>query len=162
MYAGNSLAIALRKSIAKQNKGKTVLKEFKEFAMRGNVMDMAVGIIIGASFGKIVTSLVNDIIMPPIGLLMGKVDFSQLFIDISGGDHATLKAAEAVSAATIKYGAFIQTVLDFTIVAFAIFMVIKGMNTLRKKEEAKPPEPAKQSAEVALLTEIRDALKARH
>lgn len=139
-----------------------MLKEFKEFAMRGNVMDMAVGIIIGASFGKIVTSLVNDIIMPPIGLLMGKVDFSQLFIDISGGDYATLKAAEAASAATIKYGTFIQTVLDFTIVAFAIFMVIKGMNTLRKKEEAKPPEPAKQSAEVALLTEIRDALKARH
>lgn len=130
--------------------------------MRGNVMDMAVGIIIGASFGKIVTSLVNDIIMPPIGLLMGKVDFGQLFIDISGGDYPTLKAAEAASAATIKYGAFIQTVLDFTIVAFAIFMVIKGMNTLRKKEEAKPAEPAKQSAEVALLTEIRDALKSRN
>jgi large conductance mechanosensitive channel len=138
-----------------------VLKEFKEFAMRGNVMDMAVGIIIGASFGKIVTSLVNDIIMPPIGLLMGKVDFSQLFIDISGGDYPTLKAAEAASAATIKYGTFIQTVLDFAIVAFAIFMVIKGMNTLRKKEEAKPAEPAKQSAEVALLTEIRDTLKSR-
>jgi large conductance mechanosensitive channel len=143
-------------------RGKTVFKEFKEFAMRGNVMDMAVGIVIGASFGKIVTSLVNDVIMPPIGLLMGKVDFSQLFIDISGGDYPTLKAAEAASAATVKYGAFIQTVLDFTIVAFAIFMVIKGMNTLRKKEEAKPAEPAKQSAEVALLTEIRDALKARH
>ena len=121
--AGNCSAIAFHNKTAKYKKGKPVLKEFKEFAMRGNVLDMAVGIIIGASFGKIVTSLVNDVIMPPIGLLMGKVDFSQLFIDISGGDYPTLKAAEAASAATIKYGAFIQTVLDFTIVAFAIFMV---------------------------------------
>lgn len=144
-----------------QLKGNAVLKEFKEFAMRGNVMDMAVGIIIGASFGKIVTSLVNDVIMPPIGLLMGKVDFSQLFIDISGGDYPTLKAAEAASAATINYGAFIQTVLDFTIVAFAIFMVIKAMNRMKKKEEEKPAEPAKPSAEVQLLTEIRDSLKSR-
>jgi large conductance mechanosensitive channel len=138
-----------------------VLKEFKEFAMRGNVLDMAVGIIIGASFGKIVTSLVNDVIMPPIGLLMGKVDFSQLFIDLSGGDYATLKAAEAASAATIKYGMFIQTRLDFAIVAFAIFMVIKAMNKMKKKEEEKPAEPAKPSAEVELLTEIRDSLKSR-
>ncbi len=130
--------------------------------MRGNVLDMAIGIIIGASFGKIVTSLVNDVIMPPIGLLMGKVDFSQLFFDLSGGDYATLKAAEAASAATIKYGVFIQTILDFTIVAFAIFMVVKAMNKLKKKEEAKPAEPAKPSPEVALLTEIRDALKGRH
>jgi large conductance mechanosensitive channel len=122
-----------------------VLKEFKEFAMRGNVMDMAVGIIIGASFGKIVTSLVNDVIMPPIGLLMGKVDFSQLFIDLSGGDYPTLKAAEAASAATINYGAFIQTVLDFAIVAFAIFMVIKAMNRLQKKAEEQPSEPPKPS-----------------
>jgi large conductance mechanosensitive channel len=138
-----------------------VLKEFKEFAMRGNVLDMAVGIIIGASFGKIVTSLVNDVIMPPIGLLMGKVDFSQLFIDLSGGDYATLKAAEAASAATIKYGMFIQTILDFAIVAFAIFMVIKAMNKMKKKEEEKPAEPAKPSAEVELLMEIRDSLKSR-
>jgi large conductance mechanosensitive channel len=138
-----------------------VLKEFKEFAMRGNVLDMAVGIIIGASFGKIVTSLVSDIIMPPIGLLMGKVDFSQLFLNISGGDYATLKAAQEASAATINYGAFIQTVLDFLIVAFAIFMVIKGMNKLKRKEEEKPAEPPKPSAEVQLLTEIRDQLKAR-
>jgi large conductance mechanosensitive channel len=138
-----------------------VLKEFKEFAMRGNVMDMAVGIIIGASFGKIVTSLVNDVIMPPIGLLMGKVDFSQLFIDLSGGDYPTLKAAEAASAATINYGAFIQTVLDFAIVAFAIFMVIKAMNRLQKKAEEQPSEPPKPSAEVRLLTEIRDSLKSR-
>jgi large conductance mechanosensitive channel len=162
MDSGNAAAIAEEKSIPKHQEGTTVLKEFKEFAMRGNVLDMAVGIVIGASFGKIVTSLVNDVIMPPIGLLMGKVDFSQLFVDLSGGDYATLKAAEVASAATIKYGAFIQTILDFTIVAFAIFMVIKAMNKLKKKEEAKPAEPAKPTAEVALLTEIRDALKARH
>jgi len=129
--------------------------------MRGNVMDMAVGIVIGASFGKIVTSRVNDVIMQPIGLLMGKVDFSQLFIDLSGGDYPTLKAAEAASAATINYGAFIQTVLDFTIVAFAIFMGIKAMNRLQKKAEEQPSEPPKPSAEVQLLTEIRDSLKSR-
>jgi large conductance mechanosensitive channel len=142
-------------------KGKTVLKEFKAFAMRGNVVDMAVGIVIGASFGKIVSSLVGDVIMPPIGLLMGKVDFSQLFLNISGGDYATLAAAKEAGAATINYGAFLNTVLDFIIVAFAIFMVIKGMNKMKKKEEAKPAEPPKPSAEVLLLTEIRDSLRSR-
>lgn len=129
--------------------------------MRGNVVDMAVGIIIGASFGKIISSFVADVIMPPIGLLMGKVDFSQLFIDISGGGYATLAAAKEAGAATINYGTFINTVLDFVIVAFAIFMVIRGMNKMKKKEEEKPAEPAKPSAEVELLTEIRDSLKAR-
>lgn len=138
-----------------------MLDEFKKFAMRGNVVDMAVGIIIGASFGKIISSFVADVIMPPIGLLMGKVDFSQLFIDISGGGYATLAAAKEAGAATINYGTFINTVLDFVIVAFAIFMVIRGMNKLKKKEEEKPAEPAKPSAEVALLTEIRDSLKAK-
>ena len=138
-----------------------MLKEFKEFAMRGNVVDMAVGIIIGASFGKIVTSLVNDVIMPPIGLLLGRVDFSQLFLSLSGQEYATLTAAQQAGAATINYGVFIQTVLDFVIVAFAIFMVIKGMNRLKKKEEAKPDEPPKPSAEVQLLAEIRDSLKSR-
>jgi large conductance mechanosensitive channel len=118
---------------ANQKKGKTVLNEFKAFAMRGNVVDMAVGIVIGASFGKIVSSLVNDVIMPPIGLLMGKVDFSQLFLNISGGDFATLNAAKEAGAATINYGAFLNTVLDFVIVAFAIFMVVKGMNKMKKK-----------------------------
>jgi large conductance mechanosensitive channel len=141
--------------------GKKMLDEFKKFAMRGNVVDMAVGIIIGASFGKIISSFVADVIMPPIGLLMGKVDFSQLFIDISGGGYATLAAAKEAGAATINYGTFINTVLDFVIVAFAIFMVIRGMNKLKKKEEEKPAEPAKPSAEVALLTEIRDSLKAK-
>lgn len=136
-----------------------MLNEFKKFAMRGNVVDMAVGIIIGAAFGKIVSSIVNDIIMPPIGMLMGGVDFSNLFIDLSGGEYASLAAAEAAGAPLIKYGVFINTVLDFMIVAFAIFMVIKGMNRMKKKEEEKPAEPPKPSEEVELLKEIRDALR---
>ena len=136
-----------------------MLEEFKKFAMRGNVVDMAVGIIIGGAFGKIVSSLVNDIIMPPIGMAMGNVDFSQLFINLSGEDYASLAAAREAGAATINYGVFINTVLDFIIVAFAIFMVIKGMNNMKKKEEEKPAEPPKPSEEVLLLQEIRDALK---
>ncbi len=136
-----------------------MLNEFKKFAMRGNVVDMAVGIIIGAAFGKVVSSIVNDIIMPPIGLMMGGVDFSNLFVDLSGVGYATLAAAEAAGAPVIKYGVFVNTVLDFVIVAFAIFMVIKGMNSLKQKEEEKPKEPAKPSEEVVLLTEIRDSLK---
>ena len=136
-----------------------MLDEFKKFAMRGNVVDMAVGIVIGAGFGKIVSSVVNDIIMPPIGLLMGGVDFSNLFLDLSRSGHATLALAEEAGAPLIKYGVFINTVLDFLIVAFAIFMVIKGMNTLKKKEEEAPAEPPKPSPEVELLTDIRDALR---
>ena len=138
-----------------------MLKEFKEFALRGNVVDMAVGIIIGAAFGKIVTSLVNDVVMPPIGLLMGNVDFSQLFIDLSGSDYVTLTEAQEAGAATINYGAFINTLLDFVIVAFAIFLVIKGMNRLKRKQEETPEDAPKPSAEVQLLTEIRDSLKSR-
>lgn len=135
-----------------------MLKEFKAFAMRGNVVDMAVGIVIGAAFGKIVSSLVSDVIMPPIGLLMGGIDFSGLFFDPSMGGHATIAAAEAASAPIIKYGLFINTVLDFVIVAFAIFMVIKGLNKMKKTEEEKPKEAPKPSAEEKLLTEIRDLL----
>jgi len=135
-----------------------MLKEFKDFAMRGNVVDMAVGIVIGAAFGKIVSSLVADVIMPPIGLALGGVDFSNLFIDLSGAGYATLALAEEAGAPLIKYGAFINVVLDFVIVAFAIFMVIKGLNKMKKKEEEKPAEPPKPSAEEALLTEIRDLL----
>lgn len=127
--------------------------------MRGNVVDMAVGIIIGAAFGKIVSSLVNDVIMPPIGMLMGNMDFSQLFINLSGEDYATLAAAQEAGAATINYGVFVNAVLDFVIVAFAIFMVIRGMNKMQKQEEEKPAEPPKPSDEVLLLQEIRDALK---
>ena len=138
-----------------------MLQEFKEFAMRGNVVDMAVGIIIGAAFGKIVSSLVNDIIMPPIGMLMGNVDFSNLFVSLTGESYASVAAAEAAGAPIIKYGIFINTVLDFVIVAFAIFMVIRGMNKLKKEEDAAPPPPPKPSAEETLLTEIRDVLKAQ-
>src|SRR5690606_17560592 len=144
--------------------GIDMLREFKEFAMRGNVVDMAVGIIIGAAFGRIVTSLVNDIIMPPIGLLMGNMDFSNLFLALDGESYASLAAAETAGAPVLKYGLFINNVLDFVIAAFAIFMVIRGMNKLRRKQEGQPteePAPAAPSAEVQLLTEIRDALRTR-
>jgi large conductance mechanosensitive channel len=136
-----------------------VFKEFKEFAMRGNVMDMAVGIIIGAAFGKIVSSAVNDVVMPVIGKLVGGVDFSQLFINLSGGDYASLAAAQEAGAATLNYGNFLQVTFDFLIVALAIFMMVKAMNSMKKKEEEAPAEPAPPSDEVVLLTEIRDALK---
>jgi large conductance mechanosensitive channel len=132
----------------------SMMKEFKQFAMRGNVVDMAVGIIIGAAFGKIVTSLVNDVIMPPIGLLLGGVDFSTFMI--------TLKQAMGdVPAVTLNYGVFINTVIDFLIVAFAIFMVIRGMNKMIKKEEQAPATPPAPKKEETLLTEIRDLLKTR-
>ncbi len=140
-----------------------MLKEFKEFAMRGNVMDMAVGIIIGAAFGKIVTSLVNDVIMPPIGLLMGNVDFSNLFFNLSlDTQFDTVAAAEAAGAPIIKYGLFINTILDFVIVAFAIFLLIRTLNRLKRKQEAAPPPaPPPPSAEQQLLAEIRDLLKSQ-
>jgi large conductance mechanosensitive channel len=138
-----------------------MLDEFKKFAMRGNVVDMAVGIIIGGAFGKIISSFVADVIMPPIGMLMGNVDFSQLFINLSDVSYESLALAQEAGAPTINYGVFINTVLDFLIVAFAIFMVIRGMNKMKKKEEEKPAEPAKPSEEVQLLTDIRDALKSR-
>jgi len=138
-----------------------MLDEFKKFAMRGNVVDMAVGIIIGGAFGKIISSFVADIIMPPIGMMMGNVDFSQLFINLSDTTYESLALAQEAGAPTINYGVFINTVLDFLIVAFAIFMVIRGMNKMKKKEEEKPAEPAKPSEEVQLLTDIRDALNNR-
>jgi large conductance mechanosensitive channel len=138
-----------------------MLQEFKKFAMRGNVVDMAVGIIIGAAFGKIITSFVNDVLMPPIGLLMGNVDFSNLFVSLSEGSYASVAAAEEAGAPIIKYGVFINTVLDFVIVAFAIFLAIRAMNKLKKAEEEKPAAPPAPSAEETLLTEIRDVLKAR-
>ena len=138
-----------------------MLKEFKEFAMRGNVIDLAVGIIIGAAFGRIVTSLVNDIIMPPIGLLMGNVDFSNLFVNLDmSQSFASVAEAEAAGAPIIKYGMFINTILDFVIVAFVIFMVIRGINRLQRKREAAPPgPPPPPPADVQLLTEIRDLLR---
>ena len=136
-------------------------KEFKTFAMRGNMVDMAVGIIIGGAFGKIITSLVNDVIMPPIGLLVGGTDFKNLKLVLS--DDVINAAGEVVGkGASLNYGMFIQTTLDFLIIAFAIFMMIKAMNTLKKKEEAKPapaPEPPKPTREEELLGEIRDLLQ---
>ena len=143
------------------------MKEFKEFAMKGNVVDMAVGVIIGGAFGKIVTSLVNDIIMPPIGVLMGGVDFKDLSVVLQKGVEAT-ETAPAVAEVVWKYGAFIQQVVDFLIIALSVFVMIKLINklsNLRKKEEAAPaPEPApapapEPSKEEVLLTEIRDLLK---
>jgi large conductance mechanosensitive channel len=132
-----------------------VLKEFKEFAMRGNVVDMAVGIIIGAAFGTIVKSLVADVIMPPIGLLLGNVDFSNLFVVIKGGvpgGFATLDAAKEAGAVTINYGAFINTIISFLIVAFAIFMMIRSMNKMKREEEAPPAEPTTKDCPHCLST----------
>lgn len=139
----------------------SIMQEFKQFAMKGNVMDMAIGIIIGGAFGKIVSSLVTDVMMPPIGKLMGGVDFSNLFValDPDKGPFKTLAEAKAAGVATINYGIFINSVIDFIIVAFAIFMMVKALNAMRRKEEAKPAAPAEPTADVKLLTEIRDLLK---
>jgi large conductance mechanosensitive channel len=115
-----------------------MFKEFKEFAMKGNVMDMAVGIIIGAAFGKIITSFVSDVLMPPIGLLLGKVDFSNLFLNLSGTAYPSMAAAKAAGAATLNYGIFFNTVIDFLIVAFAIFIVVKQMNRMKRAEAPAP------------------------
>jgi len=146
----------------------SMLKEFKEFAMRGNVIDLAVGVIIGTAFGKVVTSVVNDIIMPPIGAALGGVDFKDLFYNLdsskltkAGAAVKSLADAKDASAAVIAYGAFINTVIDFTIVAFCIFMIVKVMNTLMKKPAPAPAAPPEPTKEEKLLTEIRDVLKSR-
>ncbi len=135
-----------------------MIKEFKEFAMRGNVVDMAIGIIIGAAFGKIVSSLVADVVMPPLGLLIGGVDFTSLKLTLK---EAVVDASGAITSegVSINYGNFIQTTFDFIIIAFAIFMVVKGMNSMKKKEEAAPAAPPAPSKEEVLLAEIRDLLK---
>lgn len=138
-----------------------MFNEFKKFVMRGNVMDMAVGIIIGAAFGKIVASFVKDVLMPPLGLLLGKVDFSQLFIALDGKTYESLAVAQEAAAPVLTYGAFVQTVVDFLIVAFAIFLLIRGLNRMQKKEEAKPAAPAAPPKQEVLLTEIRDLLAKR-
>ena len=117
-----------------------MFKEFREFAMKGNVLDLAVGIIIGAAFGKVITSFVNDVLMPPIGLVLGKVDFSNLFIDLSGQNHATLKAAKDAGAATLNYGLFLNSIIDFLIVAFAVFLLIRQVNKLKRQEPAPAPD----------------------
>ncbi|WP_028321225.1 large-conductance mechanosensitive channel protein MscL [Desulfatiglans anilini] len=138
-----------------------LMKEFKEFAMRGNVLDMAIGIMMGAAFGKIVSSLVNDVLMPPIGKALGNVNFSNLFILLGDGEFPSVAAAKEAGVATINYGIFINTVIDFVIVAFVIFLFVKGINSMKRKEEAAPAAPPEPSAEEKLLTEIRDLLKKR-
>ena len=137
-----------------------MLKEFKEFALRGNVVDLAVGVVIGAAFGKIVDSLVKDIMMPILGRLMGGVDFRHLYINLGEQTFATLAEAEKAGAPLIKYGAFINTAIDFVIIAFAIFLAIKAMNRLKRAEPPPAPaEPAPEPEDIKLLREIRDALK---
>ena len=133
-----------------------MLDEFKKFIARGNVVDMAVGIIIGAAFTTIVKSLVSDIIMPPVGMVMGGIDFTNFFITLSGEEFATLAEAQAAGAATINYGVFANAVINFLIVALAVFLLVKQVNRLKKKEEAKPAAPSKSEV---LLEEIRDLLK---
>jgi large conductance mechanosensitive channel len=140
-----------------------MFKEFKEFAMKGNVVDMAVGIVIGVAFGTIVKSLVDDIIMPPIGLLLGGIDFSNFYVVLregaaSPGPYAALADAKAAGAVTINYGVFVNSVISFVIVAFALFLVVRSMNKLRTKKEEKPAQPPE---DVLLLREIRDVLKAK-
>ncbi len=144
-----------------------MLKEFQQFALRGNVLDMAVGIIIGAAFGTIVQSLVNDVLMPPVGLLLGGVDFSQLFLVLedgaTGGPYATVAAAAEAGAVTVNYGQFINAIISFLIVAFALFMVVRSFNRLKKEEEpeVEAPEEPEPTKEELLLTEIRDLLRSR-
>ena len=138
-----------------------MLKEFREFAIRGNVVDMAVGIIIGAAFGKIVESLVKDVIMPPVGLLLGKVDFANLFVVLregaQAGPYLSVEMAQKAGAVTFNYGMFINAIIAFVIVAFAVFLLIRAINRLKREEEAKPP--AAPAEEIVLLREIRDSLK---
>ena len=134
----------------------SMIKEFKEFAMRGSVVDLAVGIVIGGAFGKIVASFVNDVLMPPIGMLLGGVSFTDLQYILQ--ESSTNEAGEEVAAVAINYGMFIQSIVDFVIIAFAIFIVVKAMNSMKKKEEAAPAAPPAPTKDQELLTEIRDAL----
>ena len=140
----------------------SMLSEFREFAVKGNVVDMAVGIIIGGAFGGIVNSLVNDVIMPPVGLLLGKVDFANLFVDLSGKGFAALSEARKAGAPVMAYGQFLNTVVNFTILAFVIFLLVQGINRMKRQAAAAPPPPAAAPptppAEEVLLREIRDLL----
>ena len=138
-----------------------MMKEFKAFAMRGNVLDLAVGVIIGGAFGKIIGSFVGDVMMPVLGLLLGGVDFTGKFLSLKGGSFGTLAEAKAANVPTLNYGVFLQSIIDFVIVAFAIFMLIKAINSTQKKEAEKLAPPPAPSNEEKLLTEIRDALRAR-
>lgn len=135
-------------------------KEFKEFAVKGNVMDMAVGVIIGGAFGKIVSSLVNDVIMPLVGKAIGNVSFTDLFINLSTDEKfATLKAAQEAGVSVFAWGQFVQNIIDFLIIALCIFLMVKAINKTKKKEEPAPAAPAEPSEDIKLLTEIRDLLK---
>lgn len=141
-----------------------ILKEFQEFALRGNVVDMAIGIIIGGAFGTIVKSLVNDVLMPPIGLLLGGIDFTNIFTTLKGPAEATLEAAKKAGAVTINWGLFINSMISFLIVAFCVFLIIKAMNEMKKRLEEKDQEaaaPAEPPRQEVLLEEIRDLLKSR-
>jgi len=132
-----------------------MLKEFKEFAMRGNVLDMAIGIIIGAAFGKIVSSFVSDILMPPVGLVLGRVNFADLFINLSDKPVTTLVEAKAAGAATINYGVFLNTVIDFVIVAFVIFLLVRQINRLQRQEEAPPPPSTRECPQCAMMIPLK-------
>jgi large conductance mechanosensitive channel len=136
-----------------------LIQEFREFAVKGNAIDLAVGVIIGGAFGKIVSSLVDDIIMPPVGLLLGGADFKSLFINLGSGEYPTLAAAKAAGAPTLNYGNFLQTVVDFLIVVWIVFLMVKTINRLRSREEEAPAAPPAPAEEVVLLREIRDALR---
>ncbi|MEK8090345.1 large-conductance mechanosensitive channel protein MscL [Thermithiobacillus plumbiphilus] len=138
-----------------------MIAEFRQFAIKGNVVDLAIGIIIGAAFGKIVNSLVADIIMPPIGLLLGRVDFSELYVNLSARSYPSLAAAKAAGAPTINYGVFLNQVVSFLIVAFAVFLLVRVINHLRRLEVERPSTPPAPTREEALLTEIRDLLRER-
>jgi len=135
------------------------IREFKDFAVKGNAVELAVGVVIGAAFGKIVSSMVGDVIMPLVGRLTGNVDFANLFVVLGEGRYKTLADAKAAGAATLNYGLFINTIIDFIIIAFCIFLVIRAMSRMRRREEAQPAAPAAPPADVQLLTEIRDLLK---
>lgn len=136
----------------------SMMQEFKDFAMRGNVVDLAVGVVIGAAFGKIVDSLVKDIIMPVVGAMLGGADFKHFYLNLSSTSYESMELAEKAGAPLIKYGSFINSMVDFTIIAFAIFMAVKVINKLKRKEEAAPAAPAPTPEDVVLLREIRDAL----
>ena len=134
-----------------------LIQEFREFAVKGNAVDLAIGVILGAAFGKVVSSLVEDVIMPPIGLLLGGVSFKDLFVNLGGRDYPTLAAAQAAGAPTLNYGLFLQAIVDFLIVAFVVFLLVKAMNARRREEAA--PAPVAPPEEIVLLRDIRDALR---
>lgn len=138
---------------------RALFKEFRDFAVKGNVIDMAVGVIIGGAFGKIVSSLVTDVLMPPIGKLMGGVDFSSLFVALDGQMYKTLDEAKTAGAATLNYGLFINNIINFAIVAFCVFLMVKLINSAKRKEAVAPSAPPMPTAEEKLLAEIRDILK---